>query len=154
WLTFSSGDAMSHLTSPLADLRSSYLDLHTKKEVLFWQARMGLSDDAGQAASALANAEVELNRILQDPKRLEALAAAEKVPGGSEAERVELSGWLRMLRCHTLEDPSARALSEEIVQAEAALGRARGQMNLGYVDPSTGAFVEASTNKLALLVSN
>lgn len=145
---------MSHLTPLLADLRATYLELHTRKEDLFWTVKMGLSSEPARASRALADAEVALNRMLQDPARLEALTSAQKTPGGSEAQRAELVGWIRMLRCHTLEDANARALSEEIVQAEAALGGARSGMKLGYVSPSTGAFVEASTNKLALLVAN
>lgn len=145
---------MSHLTPLIADLRTTYLELHTRKEDLFWTVKMGLSDDASAASKALADADVALNRFLQDPARLVALVDAQKVSGGTEAERTELAGWIRMLRCHTLEDPEARALSEQIVQAEAALGRARGGMELGYTDPNTGAFVRATTNKLALLVAN
>lgn len=145
---------MSHLTALLADVRATYLELHTRKEEAFWTAKMGLSDDPARASQALADAEVALNRMLQDPARLETLTSAAKASGGTEAQRTELAGWIRMLRCHTLEDAGARALSEEIVQAEAALGSARGGMKLGYVAPATGAFVEASTNKLALLVAN
>lgn len=145
---------MSHLTPLLADLRATYLELHTRKEDLFWTVKMGLSSEPARASRSLADAEVALNRMLQDPARLEALTSAQKTPGGTEAQRAELAGWIRMLRCHTLEDANARALSEEIVQAEAALGGARSGMKLGYVSPSDGAFVEASTNKLALLVAN
>lgn len=145
---------MATLSSLLADTRATYLALHTRKEELFWSVKMGLADDRDAAARALADAEIALNGFLQDPARLVALVEAAKAPGGSAPERDELAGWTRMLRCHTLEDAGARALSAEIVQAEATLGRARSLFELGYQDPASGAFVRASTNRLALLVSN
>ena len=145
---------MPTLRSLLEDTRATYLALHTNKEDLFWTVRMGLAGDRDAAARSLADAEIALNRFVQDPARLSRLVGAQQSAGGSEAERTELAGWIRLLRCQTIEDPNARALSADIVQAESELVRARSQMELGYTDPHTGAFVRASTNKLALLISN
>jgi oligoendopeptidase F len=156
---------MPALSALLERTRADYLALHTAKEDLFWTVKMGLADDKDAASRALADAEIALNGFLQDPERLAALVGAQSEVGAQsqvggngdgdrEGERAELAGWIRMLRCHTLEDASARALSADIVQAEAELQRARGGMALGYHDPRTGQFERASTNKLALLVAN
>lgn len=145
---------MKTLASALVDTRETYLALHTQKEDLFWTVKMGLASDPDAASKSFAKAEIELNRFLQDPTRFERLRSANGRESLSDSERRELDGWLRLLRCHTIESEAARRLSEDIVEAEAALARARGGMKCGYVDPSTGTFVSASTNKLALLVSN
>lgn len=145
---------MAGLASTLERTRAEYLALHTRKEDLFWRVKMGLATDRDAEARALADAEIALNEFVQDPARLTSLVAVQQGPGGTPAEREELAGWIRMLRCHTLEDPSARALSAEIVRAEAELGRARSKFTLGYTHPATGAFVPATTNRLALLVAN
>lgn len=137
-----------------AEMRERYLELHTRKEDLFWQVKMGLAENRDAASKAFADAEIELNAFLQDPARLTRLVDASKAPGGTEADRDELAGWIRLLRCHTLEDPAARELSAEIVRAESELATRRADFDLGYTDPTSGAFVPASSNKLALLVSN
>jgi len=145
---------MSSLSALVHDTRATYLALHTAKEDLFWSVKMGLAADKDAASRSFADAEIALNAFLQDPARLTSLVEAERGPGGTAAERTELAGWIRLLRCHTLEDANARALSAQIVQAEAELQRARGAMELGFHDPRSGRFERASSNKLALLVAN
>jgi hypothetical protein len=140
------------LATALRDLRNEYLDLHTRKEDLFWQAKMGLADDAAKAQEALAAAEIAVNRFLQSPERLKKLRDLEAANQGSDEERHVLRGWIAMLGAHVIEDPAGRALSEAIVEREQALEHARGQMALGYTDPETGAFQKASSNKLALMM--
>lgn len=136
----------------LSDLSSTFLALHTKKEDLFWESKMGLASDAAASARALGSAENDLNAFLQDPSRLASLKTM--TSAASASERHVLDGWVRFFECYTIADESARALSRDIVEAESELAIARGAMNLGYVDPKTGAFVKASTNKLALLIAN
>ncbi len=145
---------MPTISELVRGIRADYLALHVAKEDLFWVVKMGLAADTASAAKSFADAEIALNAFVQDPSRLTALVEAQKRPGGTESERTELAGWIRLLRCHTLEDASARALSAEIVRAEADLGRARGAMELGYTDPTTGRFERASSNRLALLIAN
>lgn len=134
--------------------RKTFLELHTRKEDLFWEQKMGLNAHADAASRALAEAEVALNAYLQDPAQLDAHVALQKSGGGTPGQQVELAGWVRFFRCYTLADVQARALSAEIVKAEAALARARAGMALGYADPDTGEHVAAGSNRLALLVAN
>jgi hypothetical protein len=138
-------------TSLLHDLRDRYLELHTRKEDLFWAAKMGLTDDPDATARALSDAEIALNRFLQDPERLRVLRAAESDPTATDAERKTLRGWIAMFAAHVIEDPDARALSERIVEAEAELARRRARMELGYLDPHTGRHRRASSVELSLL---
>ncbi|MFM2153778.1 MAG: hypothetical protein RL199_2213 [Pseudomonadota bacterium] len=145
---------MSNLSDAVRAARSEYLALHTAKEDLFWTVKMGLAADKDAAAKALADVEIALNAFVQSPERLAKLVEVQKGPGGTPAEREELAGWIRLFRCQTLENVEARALSADIVKAEAALGRERGAMPLGFHDPRTGKFEAASSNKLALLVAN
>ena len=143
---------MNSLAGTLRDLRDRYLALHEAKEDLFWTSKMGLSADVDGTSHAAAEAEIALNRFLQDPGTLSRLRALEPATDASDAERRTLRGWIALFAAHSIEEPAARALSERIVEAEAALARARGAMALGYVDPATGAHVLAGSNKLALMM--
>jgi hypothetical protein len=141
-------------TAFLENLRLEYLGLHTRKEDLFWEVKMGLAADADAGARNLAEAELAYQSWLQDPARIAAVREAEGFGDGSAAEQDELHGWRRLFSCYTLEDPQARALSAEILALESELQRKRAAMELCYIDPTTGQKVRASTNKLALLVAN
>ncbi len=143
---------MTTLAPVLRDLRDRYLALHEAKEDLFWSAKMGLAPDADAVSRTAADAEIALNRFLQDPATLTRLRALEPDAPPDSPEGRTLRGWIALFAAHTIEDPAARALSERIVEAEAALARARGAMRLGYVDPATGALVPAGSNKLALMM--
>ncbi len=133
----------------LSRLKDEYIALHVAKENLFWETKMGLSDDPAAAQKRAAEAEKAWNAFLQSPERLAKLRALEKEAEGEEAEITR--GWIAMLAAHVVESAEARKLSEEIVEREADLARARGTMDLGYVDPTTKQHVRASSNKLALL---
>ncbi|MCC7535915.1 MAG: peptidase M3 [Deltaproteobacteria bacterium] len=127
-----------------------YLELHTHKEDLFWVVKMGLAPDPHRAGRELAEAEIALNRYLQDPANLATLRGA--TSGATAAERRVLEGWIAVFAAHAIESPDARKLSEQIVERESELEHARGTMKLGYTDPTTGAFVPASSVKLGLVM--
>ncbi|MBK8169601.1 MAG: peptidase M3 [Sandaracinaceae bacterium] len=143
---------MSTLSSTLQNLTTEYLALHTRKEDLFWEAKMGLGRDSQATQRALGEAEIALNRFLQSPERLASLRALEKSAEGDERERRILGGWLSMFAAHVVEDPRGRALSERIVEKEQELAHKRGTMKLGYVESSSNEFVEASSVKLGLIL--
>lgn len=144
---------MSTLAATLDALQDEYLSLHTPKEDLFWSAKMGLADDPAAAQRAHSEAEIAMNRFLQDPARLAALRAFPAAEG-TAAQRKVLDGWIALFNAHTVESPAARALSEEIVTLEGQLQHARAGMKLGYTDPDTREHVAASSNKLALMLRN
>jgi hypothetical protein len=136
----------------LKDLSDEYLALHTLKEDLFWEARMGLAADTEGAQERLSHAEIALNRFLQAPERLKGLRDLDHSNTGSDRERTILGGWIAMFAAHVVENPEGRKLSEELVEREQALEHARGTMTLGYVDPQTGEFHRASSVKLSLML--
>lgn len=140
------------LARTLRDLTDTYLSLHTKKEDLFWESKMGLGADAGESARALGNAEIALNRFLQDPDRLRGLRSLDASGKGSEDEKRVLRGWIALFRANVIEDPKGRELAERIVAKEQELQTARGSMALGYVDPATGKHVPASSVLLSLMM--
>src|SRR5215831_689875 len=89
-------ESMSSLAVFLKDLSDEYLALHTRKEDLFWEARMGLAADIDAAQERLSHAEIALNRFLQAPERLKQLRDRERANTGSERDRIILAGWIAM----------------------------------------------------------
>lgn len=144
---------MTTLADTLEELKQRYVELHSRKEDLFWVTKMGLADDMAAARASMAQAEIDWNRFLQDPKKLASLKALEARTGKSDERAAgTLRGWIRMLEAHVIEQPEARWLSEEIVELEGALAAARGGMPLGFVDPATRELVPASSVRLALML--
>lgn len=147
---------MATATDPrrlLDELNDGYVRLHTTKEDAFWRSYMGLEADAGAARAELDRREIELQRFLRDPQRLQQVRAALAGAGdglGAE-ERTALDGWRATFEAHTIDSAAARDLAERIVEAEGALARARGELPLGYVDPDKG-LVRASSVRLAVML--
>jgi len=134
----------------LDELNRTYDRLHTAKEDAFWNAKMGLSDDADAAQEASDRSEIELQRFLADPERLRrARAELEHCEGGLEREA--LAGWVRTFASHAIEGAEPTRLSEELVADEGRLEVARGRMELGYRDPG-GSFVRASSVRLGVML--
>ncbi len=145
---------MRSLAATLDALTDTFNELHTAKEDLFWTTKMGLADDLPAARRAHADAEIAMNRFLQDPSRLGELRDFERAGEGTAQQRAVLQGWIALFSANTIESPEGRKLSEQIVEREGALQQARGAMKLGFTDPKTGVWEDASSNKLALLIRN
>ncbi|HEX5418356.1 MAG TPA: M3 family metallopeptidase [Gammaproteobacteria bacterium] len=143
---------MTRISETLEQLKERYLELHTRKEDLFWITKMGTADDMPAARKSMAEAEIAWNRFLQDPARLAALCELEAGNEGTEQEARILRGWVAMLAAHVIERRDARKLSEEVVELESELAEKRGGMQLGFVDPETGMLVSASSVRLALMI--
>lgn len=141
---------MSVATDFLTLLNLEYETRHTAKEDAFWSAYMGLADDAKAARKRFGELEIELKRWLRNPELAAAVEAALETGDASEDERVALRGWQRTFAAHGIAGEEAQALSEEIVEAEAALANARASMKLGY--ELEGEFHPASSVKLGLMV--
>lgn len=138
----------------LDNLNAEYERRHTAKEDAFWRAKMGLADDADAAQRELDEREIALHAFLQDPARL-AQVRAERARAEAQGEGGEtltaLRGWEATFAVHAIDDREARDLAAQIVADEGRLERARGAMELGYVD-AAGAKVRASSVKLAMLL--
>jgi hypothetical protein len=131
---------MRQLPIFLEELSDRYLALHRAKEEAFWETRMGMADRHRE----LADAEMALKKFLGDPVLLKDLRERRK-DASNDAERVVLDGWILMVSRNQIEDGEARSILAELIDREAELQQDRGAMKLGYTDPSTGAFVPASS---------
>lgn len=110
-------------------LNADYLQVHRRKEDLFWSTYMGTSDDqAGFTA-----AEQAYKAFCADPARLSVLR--EMLAQAEEAElRRGLGGWIAFFECNVIEDPQAAALMDELVAAEAELFARRKGLRLTLLD--------------------
>lgn len=129
------------LQARLDDLAEEYLELHERKEQLFWETRMGLSGDH----AAFGRAEQELRAWFGDEPRLARLEALVARGAGDEGQRATLAGWVDMIRRNAVHGPEARAVERDLVDMEVELERKRGDMELGWVDPATGERHAASS---------
>lgn len=144
---------MSDVNAFLDDLNHRYATLHTAKEDSFWTAFMGLSEDADAAQADLDAKEIALQRFIQDPENLKRTRDVIAAAGDdvTDEQRTALTGWERMFASNAIETAEARALAEQIIEAEGAIARARGTMKLGYHDPESG-FIAASSVKLGTML--
>ncbi len=113
----------------LNQLNADYLQVHRRKEDLFWSTYMGTSDDqAGFTA-----AEQAYKAFCADPARLPVLR--EMHAQAEEADlRSGLGGWIAFFECNVIEDPAASALMDELVAAEADLFARRKGLKLTLLD--------------------
>jgi hypothetical protein len=141
-----------HLMSPLSkyidQLNSEFLTVFTRKEDSFWQSKMGLSNDPTKSQQQTSEAEIAVNRFIQDSTKLIQLRELAKSVAASPEETVAVGGWEKFFEANAIEDEKAKQLSELIVALEGELLVARGGMDLGYTDPHTGEFHKATTNEL------
>ncbi|MBL0579441.1 peptidase M3 [Aeromonas caviae] len=113
----------------LNQLNADYLQVHRRKEDLFWSTYMGTSNDqAGFTA-----AEQAYKAFCADPARLPVLR--EMHAQAEEADlRRGLGGWIAFFECNVIEDPGASALMDELVAAEADLFARRKGLKLTLLD--------------------
>ncbi|WP_339022602.1 M3 family metallopeptidase [Aeromonas salmonicida] len=132
----------------LNQLNADYLQVHRRKEDLFWSTYMGTSDDqAGFTA-----AEQAYKAFCANPARLPELR--EMLAQAEEADlKRGLGGWIAFFECNVIEDPAAAALMDELVAAEAALFARRRELKLSLLDEQgqqvAGSLPAASTSLAA-----
>ena len=142
---------MPEISQVLDRLTEEFLNVHTPKEDLFWETKMGLGSDPKESQRRLSQAEIAAQQFIQDANRLSALTALESDVANDD-ERKALRGWVRLFQANAIEDSAARALSEKIIGMEGDLQTARGQMKLGYIHPATHKFHPATSNLLSNLI--
>ena len=132
----------------LNQLNADYLQVHRRKEDLFWSTYMGTSDDqAGFTA-----AEQAYKAFCANPARLPELR--EMLSRAEEADlKRGLGGWIAFFECNVIEEPAAAALMDELVAAEAALFARRRELKLSLLDEQgqqvAGSLPAASTSLAA-----
>lgn len=135
--------------SLLKELNDRFIELHVAKEEAFWIENMGLP---GKENVRLEEKEIALKDFTSSTENLSRTRDALQHDSLSEQERIGLAGWERFFSVNQIEGEEARACYRSLVEMEGALERKRGQMELGYHDPETGEFVEASSVGLALKI--
>ena len=129
-------------------LNADYLQVHRRKEDLFWSTYMGTSDDqAGFTA-----AEQAYKAFCANPARLPELREM-LVQADEDDLKRGLQGWIAFFECNVIEDPAAAALMDELVAAEAELFARRKGLKLTLLDEQgqqvAGSLPAASTSLAA-----
>ncbi|WP_139478324.1 M3 family metallopeptidase [Aeromonas veronii] len=129
-------------------LNADYLQVHRRKEDLFWFTYMGTSDDqAGFTA-----AEQAYKAFCANPARLPELREM-LVQADEDDLKRGLQGWIAFFECNVIEDPAAAALMDELVAAEAELFARRKGLKLTLLDGQgqqvAGSLPAASTSLAA-----
>lgn len=129
-------------------LNADYLQVHRRKEDLFWSTYMGTSDDqAGFTA-----AEQAYKAFCANPSRLPALREMLAQADEDDLKR-GLQGWIAFFECNVIEDPAAATLMDELVAAEAELFARRRELKLTLLDEQgqqvAGSLPAASTSLAA-----
>src|SRR6516225_5810463 len=105
YLNFTFYYTMSELSTYLDTLSKEYLALHTKKEDLFWEAKMGLGADHADSQRRESEAEVAVSKFIQNPKYLNKLREFENAGSATPDELIALKGWLLFFGANVIEDP-------------------------------------------------
>lgn len=129
-------------------LNRDYLQVHRRKEDLFWATYMGTSDDQ----AGFTTAEQAYKAFCANPERLPELRKMHALAEDEELKR-GLAGWIAFFECNVIEDPAAAALMDELVAAEADLFARRKGLKLTLLDEQgqqvVGSLPAASTSLAA-----
>ncbi|WP_421302360.1 M3 family metallopeptidase [Aeromonas veronii] len=129
-------------------LNADYLQVHRRKEDLFWSTYMGTSDDQ----AGFTTAEQAYKAFCANPARLPELREMLAQADEDDLKR-GLQGWIAFFECNVIEDPAASALMDELVAAEAALFARRKGLKLTLLDEQgqqvAGSLPAASTSLAA-----
>lgn len=129
-------------------LNADYLQVHRRKEDLFWSTYMGTSDDQ----AGFTTAEQAYKAFCANPARLPELREM-LVQADEDDLKGGLQGWIAFFECNVIEDPAAAALMDELVAAEAELFARRKGLKLTLLDEQgqqvAGSLPAASTSLAA-----
>ncbi|WP_088870209.1 M3 family metallopeptidase [Aeromonas veronii] len=129
-------------------LNADYLQVHRRKEDLFWSTYMGTNDDQ----AGFTTAEQAYKAFCANPARLPELREM-LVQADEDDLKRGLQGWIAFFECNVIEDPAAAALMDELVAAEAELFARRKGLKLTLLDEQgqqvAGSLPAASTSLAA-----
>ncbi|HHJ4200222.1 M3 family metallopeptidase [Aeromonas veronii] len=129
-------------------LNADYLQVHRRKEDLFWSTYMGTSDDQ----AGFTTAEQAYKAFCANPARLPELREM-LVQADEDDLKRGLQGWIAFFECNVIEDPAVAALMDELVAAEAELFARRKGLKLTLLDEQgqqvAGSLPAASTSLAA-----
>ncbi|WP_028865416.1 M3 family metallopeptidase [Psychromonas aquimarina] len=124
-------------------LNDDYLQLHRRKEDLFWSTYMGTSEDH----SGFAEAEASLNAFIADPARITEIRKQLQFLEDNEELKQGLKGWLDFFKANAIESEQGRVQMAELIRAESELF-ARRQNYLMYFNNVQGEREQASLTVL------
>lgn len=135
--------------SYFSQLNHDYLAVHHQKETLFWDTYMGIGEDH----EGFAAAEKQYKQFIANGQRLGELRAhiqrlEQQAPSAERDELlVGLRGWYSFFDCNAIENTSAQAELERLIELEAELFARRKHFKPTHLDGS-GEPVEASLGAL------
>ena len=130
--------------SYFSQLNHDYLAVHHQKETLFWDTYMGIGEDH----EGFAAAEKQYKQFIANGQRLGELRAhiqglEQQAPSAERDELlVGLRGWYSFFDCNAIENTSAQAELERLIEREAELFASRKHFKPTHLDGS-GEHVEA-----------
>lgn len=133
-------------------LNHEYLEIHRRKEDLYWATYTGLGTDK----DAFADAERRWTDWLADEKRIASvrdhLSKLASLPDTAERRELEkgLQGWAAFMEAHSFASTEAKGIWEEAITASAELFDRRSRHSLSYIDESG----KRSPASLSSLVTN
>ncbi len=147
---FSTDKIVTANTNPLLwKLNRDYMNFHFEKEDAFWKEKMGLAE---KIPGDFEKKEILLQAFISNPKYLPSIRTELASTLLSPDDRMGLQGWLRFFEVNAMENSDANALAATLIEMEGRLQEVRNGMKLGYLDPTSGALIPASSVKLGLMV--
>lgn len=132
----------------LKKLNNDYLSIHAAKEDAFWSNLMGLRNASNDDFLAK---EARFRKFISDSKIIPVIEKELAEKNLNAEDRLGLEGWLRFFSVNSVKNDEAIEIRKKTLSLETALQQKRRNLKLGYHDPKTGKFIEASLNKLTLI---
>lgn len=132
----------------LRHLNETFAILHTEREDLFWQTKMGTS----QAYTLLEERSHTLLAFGQERSLLESCHRA--LNDASDEEEQALRGWIRYFESRIPQSTRCEEWTRRVVALETALEQARSRMPVRFRHPVSGRWIPTSVNRLALQMNS
>src|SRR4051812_23926104 len=96
--------SMAEVSQILDQLTDEFLTVHTRKEDLFWETKMGLGQDPKASQNKLSQAEIAAQQFIHDATKLKTLREIE--PKATSKDDIHaVKGWINMFSANAIEDP-------------------------------------------------
>ncbi len=132
-------------------LNHDYLDIHRKKEDLFWSTYMATSNEQ----EAFRAAEQAWSEFISNPDRISEVKAqlATLTDNAENAELIKgLNGWLALFEANSFESRETRTRKDELIQMESKLFNAKQNHKLTYTNEK-GETIETGLPTLAAVIA-
>eukprot|EP01064_Diplonema_japonicum_P015122 TRINITY_DN22889_c0_g1_i1.p1 TRINITY_DN22889_c0_g1~~TRINITY_DN22889_c0_g1_i1.p1 ORF type:complete len:625 (+),score=186.29 TRINITY_DN22889_c0_g1_i1:50-1924(+) len=131
-------------------MNTDYDKLHKDFEDNFWSTKMYLKGNSGDELTRTKNV---YEAFLRDRDNLAAVRSHMESSAATDEHKRILKCMERTFLCYLMESDEATKLKEELTGLESELEMERNAMKLGYTDPKTNEFKEASSVLLRTTMS-